>query len=180
MNLAEILVLAVALGIDCLVVSFSQGLIFKTNYIKNSLSLALSMGFFQGFMPCISYFAVNPVGRYIQPFSKWIVFIIFFVLGLKFIVESFFQKEEKPCCIHWKCLLGFAIATSIDALASGVNLNLTRAPLLPSVLIIGLVAFYMSLKGYLISVFFKKLPSNLLEIIGGSILICLAFKSLII
>ena len=178
MNLVEIIVLAVALGVDCLVVSFSQGLIYKTKFLRNSLGLALSMGFFQGFMPFISYFVIEIVSKYVQPYSKWLVFIIFFMLGLKFIIESFHKKEEKYCCIHWKCLLGLGIATSIDAFAAGVNLNLTSTSLLLSILIIGFVSLGMSLIGYWIGVFFKKLPSRVLEVTGGLILIFLAVKNL--
>ena len=55
MSLIDIILLAIALGIDCLIVSFSQGLVFNKNRTVNSLKLAFSMGFFQGFMPCIGY-----------------------------------------------------------------------------------------------------------------------------
>ena len=48
MNLIDLILLAIALGIDCLVVSFSQGLIFNTNRLKSSLQLALVMGVFSG------------------------------------------------------------------------------------------------------------------------------------
>lgn len=48
MHLIEILFLAAALGVDCLVVSFSQGLVFTRNRTKNSLALALTMGVFSG------------------------------------------------------------------------------------------------------------------------------------
>ena len=56
MELAQIILLAVALSIDAMVVSFSQGLIFKINKRKNSLLLAFFLGFFQGLMPIIGYF----------------------------------------------------------------------------------------------------------------------------
>ena len=35
--------LAVALGIDCMVVSFSQGLVLRANRMKTSLALAVTM-----------------------------------------------------------------------------------------------------------------------------------------
>ena len=95
LNLIEIIFLAIALGIDCCVVSFSQGLIFTSNKTKNSLKLATIMGLFQGGMPVIGYVFANLISQYVEAYSSWLVFTIFMILGLKFIIEAFQQKEEK-------------------------------------------------------------------------------------
>lgn len=178
MTLIDIILLAIALGIDCFVVSFSQGLIFKNNRFKNSFNLALVMGFFQGFMPVIGYVGTNSLYKLIVPFSKWIVFGIFLTLGLKFIVDSFAPKEEQVQCIGWKCLCGLGIATSIDALVSGATIRLTGTSLALSVSLIGLASFLMSISGFWSGNFIKNIPSKYLEITGGVILILLAIKSL--
>lgn len=179
MNLAEIIVLAAALGVDCLVVSFSQGLVLKSNRIRNSVILALTMGFCQGIMPCFGYFGTEAVSKFIAPYSKWFVFSIFMFLGIKFIVEAFKEKEKEICCLGINCLISMGIATSIDALASGVSLNLTKTPLLLSALFIGFMSFWMSLKGFWAGIFFKHLPSRFLEAAGGIILILLAVKNIV-
>lgn len=179
MSLIEIIALAIALGIDCMVVSFSQGLTLRSNRIKNSLVLALTMGFCQGIMPIFGYLGTEIVNKFIEPFSHWLVFSIFIILGLKFIYEAFQKKEEKVCCIDLKCLVVMGIATSIDAFASGVTLQLTRTPLLISAIIIGLMSFWMSVKGFWLAVFFQKLPSRVLEITGGAILIVMAIKAIL-
>lgn len=180
MHLVDIIFLAFALGIDCLVVSFSQGLIFTSNRVKNSLALALTMGVAQGIMPCFGYFSTGLISSYVEAYAKWLVFIIFFVLGAKFIYEAFNEKDEKICCIDFKCLIGMGLATSIDALASGVSLNLTKTPILLSVLLIGFFSFFMSIAGFWFGNFFKMFPSKYLEISGGLILILLAVKSVLI
>jgi len=180
LNLADILILSIALGMDCLLVSFSQGLIFKKNKRLNSFMLAVTMGLFQGGMPCISYTFTDFVDHFIQPFGKWLVFLIFMCLGLKFIIEAFFEKEDELCCIGWKCLLWMGFATSIDAFAAGVSLKLTSTPLILSAWIIGLGSFLMSGFGFWVGYFFKKLPAKYLEIFGGLILIFLAVKGIIV
>ena len=177
MHFIEILLLAIALGVDCLVVSFSQGLIFSHNRLKNSLALAFTMGLSQGLMACIGYLFTETVSKFIEPYGKWFVFIIFFGLGVKFIHEAFKKKEEEICCIGLKCLIGMGFATSIDALASGVSLNLTHTPLIFSASLIALMSFIMSVLGFWGGNLFKKLPSKYLEIFGGIILILLAFKA---
>ncbi len=179
MHLAELIFLSIALGMDCLVVSFSQGLIFTRNRTKNSFALAFTMGLAQSLMPCAGYFGAGVLSRYIEAYSEWLVFIIFLALGLKFIYEAFQQKEDAICCIDLKCLIGMGIATSIDAMAAGVSLKLTHSPFLLSVLLIGAFSFVMSLTGFWSGNFFKRLPSRYLEITGGVILIILGFKSLL-
>lgn len=183
MSLFEILFLAVALGIDSTIVSFSQGIIFKSNRVKNSIILAYVMGFFQGFMPVIGYVFANLISKYVQPFSEWLVFIIFMILGGKFIYEAFKKSEvedEKGLhCFGFMCLITFGIATSIDALAAGISLKFTNTVLVIPALIIGLVSFLMSLAGFWFGNLFKKLPSKYLEITGGIILCALAVKAVL-
>lgn len=178
MNFIDLILLGLALGVDCFVVSFSQGLIFKSEKMKISFKLALTMGLFQGAMPVIGYIGTNSLYKYVVSYSKWIVFGIFLLLGLKFIVESFQPKEKEVQCIGLKCLLGLGLATSIDALVSGASIRLTQTSLLISVMIIGIASFLMSICGFYSGNFIKNIPSKYLEITGGLILVALAIKSL--
>lgn len=179
LSLIEIIALAIAMGIDCMVVSFSQGLVLNSNRLKNSLALALTMGLCQGIMPVFGYLGTEMVSKYLAPYSKWLVFAIFITLGVKFIYEAFQEKEAQVCCIDFKCLMLMGIATSIDAFASGITLKLTHTPLLLSAVIIGLMSWWMSVKGFWLAVFFQKLPSKFLEITGGTILVIMAIRAII-
>lgn len=178
MSLIEIIILGIVLGIDCLVVSFSQALVSSANRLKNSILLAISMGFFQGLFPCFGYLGTSAVDDFVEPFSHLLVFGIFMVLGVKFITEAFNDKiDGEVCCLDFKCIILMGIATSIDAFASGITLQLTDTPLLLSVLIIGAFSFVMSLLGFNLGIFFKKLPSKSLEILAGIILMIMAVKA---
>lgn len=179
MSLTDIILLAIALGIDCLVVSFSQGLIFDGKKMADSLKLAVTMGLFQGLMPCIGYNGAEYIYEYAAPFRKWIVFGIFLLLGIKFIMEAFETQKKEIRCIGFGCLISLGIATSIDALVAGASLKFTYTPLVIPAVIIGIAAFIMSLSGFWFSSFFKKFPPKYLEITGGVILIFLAAKSII-
>lgn len=178
MSWIDIWFLAVALAIDACVVSFTYGLVFKENRVKNSLTLAVFVGFFQFLMPVIGYFASNSVSVWLEPISKWLVFGIFLLLGLKFIIEALQVEEKELCCISVRCLFAIAFATSIDALVAGVSLYFSGAKVLFPSILIGVVTFVLSLVGFWSGNFFKRFPSKSLEILGGLILILLAFKSL--
>lgn len=179
MSLTDILLLSIALGIDCLVVSFSQGLVLIENRKKYSIMLALAMGLGQGLMPCIGYLGTHCVKTYLLPFSKLIVFAIFLTLGLKFIFEALSNRAKNDiCCLEFRCIFAMAIATSIDALVAGSSLSITDTALLLPAILIGITSFIMSLMGFWSGNLFKKFPPKYLEIFGGSILIILAFRSL--
>lgn len=180
MNIYDILVLAVALSIDACVVSFSNGLIFTQNKRANSLMLAASVGFFQFAMPVLGWFFAQSISKYVEPYSRWVVFGIFVVLGAKFIIDAFKEEDEKKieCYLCFKYILLVSIATSIDALAAGASLAFSGVKILVPAIIIGVVTFINSLLGFWSGYIFKKFPTRNLEISGGVILILLAFKVL--
>ena len=178
MSNIEILVLAFALSIDACIVSFSYGLCIHNKKRITALALAITTGFFQGLMPAIAYFFTNAIKTFIQPYAKWIVFIIFAYLGITFIQDSFKHKEQTSLCVGLKTLLLIGIATSIDAFSAGITLSLTNSPLLLSVLTIGLITFINSILGFASGFCLKRFNSKILEILGGILLLILAIKSL--
>ena len=179
MNLFDIILLAFALSIDACAVSFGYGLVFNKNKTKNALLLALFTGFFQFLMPVGGYFLANLIYGFVKPFASFLAFVIFFILGLKFIYDALFDKDKKvPLCLSFVCLLSVALATSIDAFASGVNLRFLDVNILNSSLIIGFITFINSLLGFSLGHLFKCFPSKYLEILSGIVLMALAVKAL--
>ena len=179
MTSLEILLLALALSIDACVVSFSYGLIFNQNRLKTMLLIASFTGFFQGAMPCISYYLTQFIKEIIAPYTGFIVFTIFVFLGFKFIKEAFQKEKNTPCCIGIGCLLLIGIATSIDAFSAGISLALYENKILAPALLITGITFANSALGFIIGGKFKQLPSKSMEIFAGLILICLGIKALI-
>ena len=179
MSYFSIIILAIALSIDACVVSFSYGLKYDKERVKNALLLSSFTGVFQGLMPVIGYFLTNIVRTYIQPYSNLIVFLIFAYLGLKFIVEAYQPKEKKELCIDLKCLFLIGIATSIDAFSAGITLSLYGALILKPALLIALITFVNSNLGFYSGGKLKNIPTQNLEIAAGILLLLLAAKAVI-
>lgn len=179
MSYFSIFILAIALSIDACVVSFSYGLKFRENNLKNSLLLSLFTGFFQSIMPVFGYFLTDFVKIYIEPYSKLIVFLIFTFLGIKFIKEAFEKKEGQELCIDIKCLFLIGVATSIDAFSAGISLSLYGNKILKPAILIGLITFINSNLGYFTGNKFKNMPTLFLEIFAGVLLIFLGIKGLL-
>jgi len=178
MSYAEIIILAIVLSVDAFTVSFSYGLCFDKNRGKNALLLGLSTGVFQALMPAIGYFLAYFIRDFISPYSKFIIFVIFLYLGIKFIKEAF-EEKQTPSCISIACLLLIGIATSIDAFSAGISLLLAGNHIAKPVLLIGLTTFINSIGGFNLAKIFRKLPSKTLEILAGLALIILGLKALI-
>lgn len=178
MSYLSIILLALALSIDACVVSFSYGLAFNTNRLKNALLLASFTGIFQGVMPVIGYFLTGFVRSFIQPYAPWIVFAIFTYLGVKFIIEAFEAEKEKHICLDLKCLLLLGVATSIDAFSAGITLSLFGNKILKPALLITFITFINSLLGFKLGGKLKHLPTKSLEISAGILLILLGIKAL--
>ena len=179
MNDIEIIFLAIALSIDACIVSFTYGLAFNQNRVKNALMLASFTGVFQGIMPVISYYLTSFVKTFIEPYTNLIVFTIFILLGLKFIKESFNTNKSMPCCIGITCLLLIGIATSIDAFSAGITLALYGNKIIMPAILITLITFLNSILGFELGGKFKKIPTKGLEIGAGMVLILLGIKALL-
>lgn len=182
MTFVEVLFLAVAMSIDASVVSFSQGLVFTENKQKNSFYLAFWFGLFQALMPVIGWFLARSIYSYVENFAHWISFIIFMLLGIKFIKDAFDNDEndlKATICLSFMCVLGLAVATSIDALAAGATLYFMNIEIIMPAIIIGVVTFFNSLAGFWSGFLFKRFPSRYLEISAGLILIALGVKVLL-
>lgn len=178
MTYLEIFLLALALSIDAMVVSFSYGLSFKENRTKNALLLAFCTGFFQAGMPVIGYYLTGFVKSIIEPYASTIVCTIFVFLGLKFIKEAF-EKKEAPQCISTACLILIGIATSIDAFSAGISLALYGNKILKPILLIGAITFINSCVGFKLGGKLKHLPTLGLEVFAGLVLIALGIKAIL-
>ena len=179
MSYFSIFILALALSIDACVVSFSYGLKYDKERLKNAFLLSSFTGVFQGLMPVFGYFLTTAVREYISPYSSLIVFLIFSYLGFKFIIEANTPERKKEFCIDIKCLFLIGIATSIDAFSAGITLSLYGNKILKPALLIGLITLANSNIGFWAGGRLKYLKTKYLEIFAGLLLLALGIKAII-
>lgn len=179
MSWFDIIILAIALSIDAMIVSFSNGLIFNRRRTVNSLKLAFTVGFFQFLMPVIGYFFAQTVTTYIKPYSHWLVFLIFVFLGAKFIKDAFEEHVAVKHNFSFVYIMTVGVATSIDALFAGVSLSFSGVSILFPSIVIGLITFINSLFGFWSANLLKHLSIRKMQILGGIVLILLGIKILL-
>jgi putative Mn2+ efflux pump MntP len=188
MDLATILLIAFGLSMDSFAVSISSGLMLPSIKFNKAMIIALSLAFFQGFMPFLGWTMGLSMQHYLTPIDHWIAFILLAGLGIRMIISSIKPDEERECFNPLKpsTLIIMSIATSIDALIVGMSLAFVHVPekflwmaILIPVLIIASVTFTMSMLGIL---FGKKVGNHLgkkMEMAGGILLFVIGARILV-
>ena len=193
----QIILLGVALSMDAFAVSVTDGLIYQDINKKKALFIALVFGIMQGLMPLIGYWLVELVefivsegagasaGNFMATVVTWVAFVLLLFIGGKMIIEGILEirkpKEEKQTKLfNVKEVLLFGIATSIDALGSGVALHSglsNNTTIFIHVSIIICITFVISFIGVVLGGKIEKLfkgKTEITSIVGGCILVILA------
>ena len=205
MNLLDIILLAIALAMDCFTVSIVSGVLFNGQWTMDNgklstrsnnsplsiihfplLRMAFLFGFFQAMMPLLGWLGISHFQTYMEAYDHWIAFGLLGFIGGKMIWESFGDEEDQhfnPSKLRTQLLL--AIATSIDALAIGISFACTGftelSQLTMPLLVIGIVSFLFSIFGYHLGRRFGKAITRRLkpELFGGIILVLIGLKILL-
>ena len=187
MSLIDIILLAVALAMDCLTVSIVSGVITNGQWKMDNgqLRMAFLFGLFQAMMPLIGWLGISHFQAYMEAYDHWIAFTMLGFIGGRMVWESFGPEEEQhfnPRRLRTQLLL--AVATSIDALAVGISFACTGytavGQLTLPLIIIDVVSFLFSLIGYQLGARFGRSIARRLkpELFGGIILIGIGVKIL--
>ena len=183
MSVYEIILIAVALSMDAFAVSVCKGLCMrKINYIHTAI-IALFMGVFQALMPTIGWLLGKGFASFIAEYDHWIAFILLGFIGGKMIYESLTDNQEPECKIQnildLKELFILAVATSIDAMATGVTFAVLEVNIVASALIIGMITYAICFIGVMIGNRFGTKYKSKAEITGGIVLILFGIKILL-
>lgn len=184
MSFGVVLLLAVGLSMDAMAVAAARGLALRQVRLRHLLLVAGFFGGFQALMPLLGWLVGSQVGPAIAAWDHWVVFAVLGGLGVKMLWEAWHdagaaQGVDEREALSVRVLLVLAIVTSIDALAAGFTLPLLGAPLLLSLVTIGVTTALLSTLGLLAGQRFGKALGRRLDAAGGLMLIGLGLKTLI-
>lgn len=183
MNTMTLLLLAIALSADAFAVSISLGLSIKPLKKFHILFSSTMFGLFQGIMPLLGYLSSITLKDIVEKYSSWIAFILLFIIGAKMIYETIkeIKSKEEPqdTNFSFKNIFILAIATSIDAFASGISLAMLEVNILIATLFIGIITFGLCICGFYFGKEIGEIFKHKAQILGGIVLIAIAIKSLI-
>jgi putative Mn2+ efflux pump MntP len=179
------LLYGLALSMDCLALSITDGLVYQDLGKKRPFFIAGVFATGQGLFPLLGYALGLAFSQWIDQVDHYIAFGLLLFIGGKMLIEGIKgivkPEEKKPKNFSYTEVLVQGVADSIDALAVGITIKANIAAtetyqIYVAFLIIALVTFGVSLIG----LFAGKQIARLLhgkyeisEVIGGSVLIVL-------
>lgn len=180
LSLFELFVIAVGLSMDAFAVSICKGLSVKKAEVKHALCVGVYFGGFQMLMPLIGYFLGTAFAAQIASVDHWIAFVLLGLIGGNMIREAMGDEDEElNDSFSVKTMIPLAVATSIDALATGVTFAALQVNIVPAVLFIGATTFILSAAGLKIGNVFGAKYKNKAELLGGVILVLMGLKILL-
>ncbi len=180
MDVFTVLLVALGLAMDAFAVSIAHGMTIQKQRVASGLKMATAFGVFQSIMPVFGWLAGLSFIELISGFDHWIAFILLAFIGGKMIYSTRTNSiQEKETKLTASLLLILSIATSIDALAVGLSFSLLREPITTPVVVIGVVAFLLSLAGFYFGNKLGRIFEKRIQVIGGVVLIAIGIKILL-
>ncbi len=182
MEPAAIFALALGLAMDATAVAAARGLAAPEIRPRDVALVAGAFGGAQALMPLVGYGLGHELGPLVAAWDHWIAFALLGALGAKMIHEALGDDDgaaPEGDVFAIGVVLTLAVATSVDALAVGLTLPMLGAPLVGSVLTIGVVTAASSALGLFAGRRFGARLGRRLDVLGGLVLIALGAKILV-
>jgi putative Mn2+ efflux pump MntP len=187
MHFGAILLLSVGLAMDAMAVSAARGLAVSRVLPRHVWLVAGFFGGAQALMPLLGWIVGSSIGGLVEAWDHWIAFSLLAFIGTKMLWEARTSDAAEPSRSNsteadpfaFKVMSVLAIATSIDALAAGITLPILGAPLLLSLVTIGVTTATLSALGLYAGRHFGKALGKRLDVLGGVVIIGLGIKILV-
>lgn len=189
-DLLTVILVAVVLGADAFSLSMGMGLKGVSPRYERRFSSLVAI--FHVLMPLLGLSLGMVAGNYLGVWAGRIGAVILAYIGLEMIWKaygeirprSFSFKEGKKSLVNgkfdlgtgWVSMILLTTSVSIDALTVGFSLGTIKAPILTTVLIMGLVAGSMTMLGFKGGKIFSRLVGSYSQAVGGLVLVALAIK----
>jgi manganese efflux pump family protein len=178
MDFLPILAVSIALSMDCFTVGLAIGTASSGNPVLKSLVVGLFFGGFQAGMTLAGFAIGVFLTTTFLALPSWIAVILLLAIGIKMIVEGLYEETTHHDKYDLPVITVLAIATSIDAFAVGVAYSFLDFEIVVPAIVIGIVAFGISVVGVLSGRKLKDLIGESIIIVGGLILVGMALSIL--
>lgn len=168
MQIILLIIIAVTLSMDAFSLSLAYGTLGLEKKQINLLSIIV--GIYHFIMPQIGNFLGLIILNIIKIKPNIIVFVIFLVIGIQMIIESF-KKEKEITSMKTSQMVLFGLAVSIDSFSVGVGLNAITNKYLMASLIFSLVSAFFTYLGLRIGKYINEKIGKISTIIGGIIIL---------
>lgn len=177
----EITLIAIGLSMDTFAVAIATGTAKGHVPARRALKMAGTFGLIHVFMILAGWGGGETLFGFISGIDHWVAFGLLWFVGLKMLWESRHPHDERPPCDPFenKQLALLAVATSLDALATGLSFSFMNIAIVPAAIIVGASAFAFTMAGLWGGTKCSKLLAQRAEALGGLILVIIGVKILL-
>ena len=161
-------------GVSLSMDTFSLSLCYGTLNLNNRKTILLSLivGIFHFFMPIMGFTIGNLIINNLVIDGKYLILLIFSVIGVDMLVEAF-KEKEKTMLTNFIGILLFAFSVSIDSFSTGIGLKLMTNNIIGSLIIFTLTSSIFTYFGVKLGKVLNTKFGRISNIAGGIILILL-------
>lgn len=189
-ELLTVILVAIVLGADAFALSMGMGL--KGVSRRYELRFSFLVALFHVLMPLLGLSLGMIAGNYLGVWAGRIGAVVLAYIGLEMLWKAY--REIRPRSIAfregrellaenrldiseaWISIVLLTTSVSIDALTVGFSLGTIKAPILTTVLIMGLAAGCMTMLGFKGGKIFSRVAGSYSQAMGGLVLVALAIK----
>ncbi len=173
MSWPELFLLALALAADAASVGAAVGL--EPRGLRAVVRMSFHFGLFQAAMPLLGAFGGRALLAVVGRSVHWLAGAVLLGLGLKFLWDAAskgkLESEAAADPTRGLPLVGLSVAVSLDALAAGLVLGLSRLPILAAVGVIGGVTFLATAVAMGLAARVGRLFGRWANFVGGVVLV---------
>ena len=190
-QMGTIILVAIVLGADAF--SLSMGMGIKGASRRYAIRFSLLVGLFHVLMPLLGLSLGLAAGKVLGVWAGRIGAVVLVYIGLEMIWKSYRElqprvitlakarasldrSEQAMSADKWPSFLILTVSVSIDALTVGFSLGTIKAPILLTVVIMGMIAGSMTLLGFKGGKILSRSVGSYSQAAGGLILLALAGK----
>ncbi len=184
-----VVLVAIVLGADAFSLSMGMGIQGVSSRFERRFAALVAV--FHVLMPLLGLSLGMVAGNFLGIWAGRVGAVIMAYIGLTMFWKAY--QETKPQSLtfseaqelfktvptindSWVILLLLTVSVSIDALTVGFGLGIIKAPILLTVLIMGLIAGSMTMLGFKGGKLFSRMIGSYSQAFGGLVLLALAIK----
>ncbi|GAB6099499.1 manganese efflux pump MntP family protein [Halanaerocella petrolearia] len=175
MNIYELVLIALAIGMDSFSVSIGVG-VAGVDDSKKVIKFSLIIGLLHLVLPLVGLYLGTQLSRYLGQVATYLGAGVLILLGINMVRED--GEEETEFKLTGAELILIPISVSLDALTVGFGLGALGAGIVQAAIFFGAVAFLMTILGLTLGDALGAVMAKL-ELVGGLILIGLGIKTFV-
>jgi putative Mn2+ efflux pump MntP len=174
MGWIALLAIAFSLSLDAFAVATVAGVTLGAPSRRQRFRLSFHFGVFQALMLAGGWYLGSAVARLLHGFDAWVAFALLALVGGNIVHNALRGEAEERRQFDptrgWD-LVFLSVGTSLDALAVGISLAMVNSLIVRSALVVGFVAYGMTLLGLGIGQRIGAIWGRRCELFGGFLLI---------